>query len=190
MTKDLELQQDELDKLLDWLDADRDQAGARYALIQLRLVRFFASRGCVDAEYLADKTINLVAIKKVKELADYVGDKSLYFHGVAKNVYWQHIRKLPDESLTDSTLQPIAPVEPEPDLIQTFLDECMENLDPEDKELVLRYQDGEKQEKIRLRKVLAREIGTTLNALRIKMYRLHLRLGKCIEQRLRETPAQ
>ena len=190
MTKDLELTQEQFDKLLDWLDADRDQAAARYALIQLRLIRFFASRGCVDAEYLADKTINIVACKKVGGLPDYIGDKSLYFHGVAKNVYWQHIRVPPDESLTDSTVQPIAPPDPEPDLMETFLEGCMQNLDAEDRKLVLRYQEGEKQEKIRLRKVLAREIGITLNALRIKMYRLHLRLEKCIEQRLRETPAQ
>ncbi len=190
MTKDLELTQGQFDRLLDWLDADRDRAAARYALIQLRLIRFFASRGCVDAEYLADKTINVVACKKVEELIDYVGDKSLYFHGVAKNIYWQYLRRPQDESFTDSTIQPIAPPEPEPDLMETFLDECMENLDQEEHNLVLRYQEGEKQEKIRLRKALAREIGITLNALRIKMYRLHLRLGKCIEQRLRETPAQ
>jgi hypothetical protein len=190
MTKDLELTQEQWDRLLDWLDPDRDQAAARYTLIQLRLIRFFASRGCVDAEYFADKTINIVACKKVKDLADYVGDKSLYFHGVGKNVYRQEIKHPPDESLTDSTIQPPAPPEPEPELIETFLDECMENLDPDDKTLVVRYQEGEKQEKIRLRQVLAREIGITLNALRIKMYRLHLRLEKCIKQRLRETPAQ
>lgn len=190
MTKDLELTQEQFDGLLDWLDADREQAAARYALIQLRLVRFFASRGCVDAENFADKTINIVACRKVEELAEYVGDKSLYFHGVAKRVYLQHMRSVAPESLTDSTVQPIAPTEPEPDLIETFLDECMETLDPEEHKLVLRYQEGEKQEKIRLRKVLAREIGITLNALRIKMYRLHLRLAKCIEQRLQETPAQ
>jgi hypothetical protein len=190
MTKDLELTQEEFDRLLDWLDADRERAAARYSLIQLRLVRFFASRGCVDAEYLADKTINIVACKKVKDLGNYVGDKSPYFHGVAKNVYRQYIRDHQDESLTDSTIQPIAPPEPEPELIYTFLDECIEGLDPEEQSLVRRYQESDKQEKIRLRKALARETGISLNALRIKMYRLHVRLGKCIERRLGEIPAQ
>lgn len=190
MTKDLELTQEQFDRLLDWLDEDRDRAAARYTLIQLRLVRFFASRGRADAEDLADKTINIVACKKVAELADYVGDKSPYFHGVAKNVIRQHLRQLPDESLTDSTIQPIAPPEPEPELIETFLEECMENLDPDEKSLALRYQEGDKQEKIRLRKVLARDIGITLNALRIKMYRLHARIEKCIQRRLGEIPTQ
>ena len=189
MTKDLELTQEQFDRLLEWLDPDRDRAAARYALIQLRLIRFFASRGCVDAENLADKTINVVA-SKVEELAEYVGDRSLYFHGVAKNIHRQKLRNLTDESLTDSTIQPPVPPEPEPDLVETFLDECISDLDGEEQSLVLRYHEGDKQEKIRLRKKLAREIGITLNALRIKMYRLHLRLRKCIEQRLREIPAQ
>ena len=190
MTKDLELSQEQFDRLLDWLDPDRDRAAARYALIQLRLIRFFASRGCVDAEHLTDKTINVVA-SKVEELADYVGDKSLYFHGVAKNIYLQAKRGKREESLTGSTIQPPAPPPPPPpELRETLLAECMEQLKGEDRSLVLRYEDEDKQAKINHRKELARETGTSLNALRIKICRLHLRLRKCMERRLEEIPAQ
>ncbi len=189
MTKDLELTKEQFYRLLDWLDADRERAATRYALIQLRLIRFFASRGCVDAEYLADKTINVVAAK-VAGLAEYVGDRSLYFHGVAKNIHRQEDRNRREESFTESTVSPIAPPPPEPDLVETLLDECMENLRPDDRSLVLRYEEGDKQAKIQHRKVLADEIGLSLNALRIKICRLHLKLQNCIEARLREIPAQ
>ena len=189
MTKDLELSQEQFDSLLDWLDPDRERAAARYALIQLRLIRFFASRGCVDAEHLADKAINIVAAR-VGELADYVGDKSLYFHGVAKNLYRQIIRTMRDESLTGSTIQPPSPPPPEPELLETLLDECMEELPADDRSLVLRYEEEDKQAKITHRKNLAREIGISLNALRIKIYRLHLQLRECTDRRLREIPAQ
>ena len=189
MTKDFDLTQEQFDRLLDWLDPDRERAAARYALIQLRLIRFFASRGWVDAEVLADETINVVA-SKVEGLAEYEGDRSLYFHGVAKNIDRQHRRHLPDESLTELTIQPPAPPPPDEDLLQTLLDECMGDLESDVQRLVLRYHERDKQEKIRHRKSLAREIGITLNALRIKMYRLHLQLRKCIERRLREIPAR
>lgn len=189
MTKDLELNQERFDRLLEWLDADRDRAAERYALIQLRLIRFFASRGCVDAEYLADKTINIVAYK-VETLADYVGDRSLYFHGVAKNIYRQQIRITPDDSLTDSTVQPPMPDPPDPDLLETLLEGCLQELKPEDQSLVLRYEEEDKQAKIKHRKKLAREVGISVNALRIKICRLHLKLRKCVERCLRELPAQ
>ena len=189
MAKNSELTQEQFYRLLDWLDPDRERAAVRYALIQLRLIRFFASRGCVDAESLADKTINVVA-SKVEGLTDYVGDRSLYFHGVGKNIYRQHIRPLATESLTDSTIQPPVPPPPPPDLLMTLLEECMNRLELEDQRLVLQYHEEDKQEKIQHRKILAREVGITLNALRIKMYRLNLQLRKCIEGRLREIPAQ
>lgn len=189
MAKDLELTQEQFDRLLEWLDADRERAAARYALIQLRLIRFFATRGCVDAEYLADKTINIVA-SKVKVLTTYEGDRALFFYGVAKNVYWQDIRNPRNESLTDSTIQPPAPPEPHEDLRATLLDECMENLRPEARSLLLSYEEEDKQAKIKRRKKLADELGLTINALRIKICRLHRQLRKCIERRLSEIPVR
>src|SRR5689334_18556794 len=60
MNKDWVLSQEAFDALLDWLDSDREQAGIKYEDIRGRLVMMFAARGCVDAEDLADETINRV----------------------------------------------------------------------------------------------------------------------------------
>ena len=55
--------QEAFEKLLAWLDPDRDKAVEKYQRIYLRLVRVFATRGRADAEDLADQTVNVVASK-------------------------------------------------------------------------------------------------------------------------------
>lgn len=181
--RDWELNQEQFYALLDWLHADRDRAAEKYGLIQLRLVRFFVSRGCIDSEHLADKTINIVALK-VKDLGNYVGDRALYFYGVAKFVYLQEVRNrriLPPP--------PPPPPDPEPEILDACLQRCLAQLPSEDRILVVAYEEEEKQARIRLRKRLAGDLEITVNALRIKIYRLHVRLRKCLEQCLEEVPA-
>ena len=58
MKKGWVLTQELFDTLLDWLDPDRERAGHRYETIRLRLIKIFTSRGCPEAEELADETIN------------------------------------------------------------------------------------------------------------------------------------
>jgi DNA-directed RNA polymerase specialized sigma24 family protein len=191
MNKDWELTKEQFDRLLDWLDADREIAGRKYGLIQLRLVRFFASRGCTDSENLADQTINIVA-SKVEKLIDYQGEQALYFHGVAKYVYLQEVRerqRLPPPPPPPSPPPPDSDPDPDPDVVDTCLERCLEELTADERQLVLRYEEGEKQTRIRERKRIARELGVTINALRIKICRLHLELRKCMEQCLAEIPA-
>jgi DNA-directed RNA polymerase specialized sigma24 family protein len=69
------------------------------------------------------------------------------------------------------------------------LERCLDELAPEDRSLVLAYEEGEKQARIQNRRRLAAELGITINALRIKVYRLHQQLEKCIELCLAELPA-
>jgi DNA-directed RNA polymerase specialized sigma24 family protein len=185
MKKDRELTAEQLNQLLDWLDMDRDAAANKYALIQLRLVRFFAVRRCVDAENLADRCINVVAAKNLEELGPREGDRTLYFLGVARYVYLEQDR----EDRRPPPLPPPQPdPEPEPDL-DMCLDHCLDELGPDERSLVLDYEEGEKQTRIQNRRRLANELGITINALRIKVYRLHQQLEKCIKQCLAELPA-
>ena len=80
MKKKWELTQAAFEKLLAWLDTDRDRAGSKYETIRLRLIKIFTCRGCLEVEELADETINRV-VSRVDEVAsDYQGDHpSLYF---------------------------------------------------------------------------------------------------------------
>jgi hypothetical protein len=184
MNKDWELTEEQFYRLLEWLDPDQEIAANKYGLIQSRLVRFFATRGRVDPENLADQTINIVTVK-VDDLSDYVGDRCLYFLGVAKFVDLQEMR--------NRNRTPPPPL-PTPDPVQleaedVCLSRCLEELNDDERQLVIDYEEGEKQERIRLRKELARKLDITVNALRIKICRIHSRLRKCLEQCLNELPA-
>lgn len=175
--------QDDFDKLLRWLDPDRDRAGEKYTKIQLRLMKIYSSRGCVDVEDLTDKTFNVV-ISKIDWLSEnYVGDPALYFYAVAKKIYLETLKKKPPPEPP-----PIDPAPSDLEEVCAQLDECLQELSSADRILVLGYHEGEKQEKIRNRKKLAEELKTTRNALRIKVHYIHARLRDCIELLQRRAP--
>ena len=67
MRKDWFLSQEAFDALLKWLDSDREQAAMKYEEIRKRLIKIFTGRDCVEAEDLADETINRV-VSKLDEL--------------------------------------------------------------------------------------------------------------------------
>ncbi|HEY4423477.1 MAG TPA: hypothetical protein VGN10_04670 [Pyrinomonadaceae bacterium] len=177
--------QDEFEKLLRWLDHDRDKAGERYEKIRYRLIGVFSSRGCCEPDALADKSINVVTLKIDWLLENYVGDPALYFYAVAKKIFLESIKPKPSANVPPPDPQP-----PEVEQLASHLDECLDELAQSDRDLVLRYHEFEKQEKIRNRKRLAEELKFSLNALRIKVCHIHSRLKKCIESRLREQPKE
>lgn len=182
MHKDWELTEEDFNKLLDWLNEDREAAGRQYSLIQLRLVRFFATRGHVDAENLADRCID-ITIRKLGGLSDYVGDRTLYFLGVARYVLLEKVREA-------SRPIPVPEPPPIPDSDrEECLERCLTTLSEDDRVLVIEYEEGEKGLKIRKRRQLAKDLNITINALRIKIYRLHRQLEECIMRCLEELPA-
>src|SRR5215510_16166620 len=88
-----DLRQEDFDRLLDWLDTDRERAGLTYEKIRWRLVAILASRGCLTPEDLADETIDRVARRLPEIQATYVGDKAIYFLGVQNNVHHEYLRR-------------------------------------------------------------------------------------------------
>lgn len=178
--KEWVLSQESFDELLAWLHADRDRAGKIYEDIRQRLIRIFAYRGCVTAEDLADETINRVA-KKVRELkGTYVGDPSLYFHGVARYVHLEYAKKLP-ASLP--AVLPDKPVETDDsELEHGCLERCIGHLTPANRQLVMEYFQDDKRAKIEHRKELTERFGITINALRIRAHRVCLDLKKCMSE--------
>src|SRR6185369_2835428 len=98
-----DLEQSDFDRLLSWLDADRERAGLLYEKIRWRLVTILASRGCVLAEELADETIDRVA-RRVADIEQiYVGDKAIYFLGVMTNVHHEYLRRPATPRLIDTS---------------------------------------------------------------------------------------
>ena len=173
--------QEELNRMLDWLDPDRERAGEKYELIRARLIKIMARRQCYAADELADETINRVS-HKVKAVAPtYEGDPALYFYGVLRKVY---LEWLPDD-FTDSNPDPIYwPPDPDDDddyhRLHGCLDECLKKLDPADRELILKYFEKSGGAKIECRRELAAKQGISLNTLRMKVHRINAKLRKCI----------
>jgi DNA-directed RNA polymerase specialized sigma24 family protein len=175
-----DLTREALDRLLHWLDRDRDRAGHRYEQIRSGLIKVFLCRGAVDPEELADETINRVA-RKVQEIAEgYVGDPALYFYGVAKMVYLEYSRR-----------KPVAPHPPPPDATEETdlryecLEQCIQTLSAKNRELILAYYEHETGAKIDRRKELADRMGITANALWIRTHRIKKDLQNCMNQCLR-----
>lgn len=188
--------QQDFDRLLSWLDADRESAGSKYEKIRVRLIKIFTCRGCCEADYLADETINRVTAKLVEIAESYSGDPALYFYGVAQKVHLEYLRRKPpaQESAQPGREpggQTAWPSEPVDDVEQEYacLERCMANLPPANRLLVLEYYQEEKRAKIDHRKKLADQLGIAVNALRIRAHRIRSQLQHCVESCLDQAPA-
>ncbi|HLL70417.1 MAG TPA: sigma-70 family RNA polymerase sigma factor [Pyrinomonadaceae bacterium] len=185
MKKDRELTQNMLDKLLGWLDPDRERAGSRYEEIRRRLIKFFTCRGCYDAEDLADETISRVMFK-VEELAPvYSGDPALYFYGVADKVQLEYFRNRKRGEAAHTTAAALPPVEPQDEedaRRYECLDRCMSELPPNNRHFIVEYYREEKGAKIANRKKLAEQLAVNLNVLRIRACRIRVSLEECVRQ--------
>ncbi len=176
MNKNWSLSQEDFDALLDWLDSDREQAGIKYEQIRSSLIKIFTGRGCIDAEELADETINRVT-GKIREIQnDFTGDPARYFYGVAKLVYMEYWRRKPPQT------PPPPPDSARAELEYRCLERCIERLSEEDRGLLLREYGAKGRTQAERRKALADELGISLNALRIRVYRIRVGLKECIEK--------
>src|ERR1041384_4348566 len=169
------LTQERFDSLLNWLDPDRDRAGAKYEAIRLRLEKLFAARGCSENEDLADETINRV-VSRIDKLGNYSGDPASYFYGVAQKVYLEYTRRMSSGAIA---------IEPEPKVSDSLerelscVERCLEPLPIHNREMILRYYQ-EKRATSDSKKVLAEELGISVNALRIRAYRIRAALQDCV----------
>lgn len=182
MNKDWVLSQESFDKLLAWLDSDREKAGIKYEEIRHRLIKIFAGRGYADAEDLADETINRV-ISRLDELQDFSGDRARYFYGVANKVQLEYLRR--------KQPQPPPGLAVDSDRVELeykCLEKCITRLSAENRELLLQYYQFEGREKIEQRRLLAEQLGIAPNALRIRAYRIRAALQQCVEDCIEGAP--
>jgi DNA-directed RNA polymerase specialized sigma24 family protein len=141
----------------------------------------FESRGCAEAEDMADDTFDRV-VRKVPEIVGaYVGDPALYCYGVGRKVRLERCRQTP-----------VPPPVPLPDHWDerepryACLDDCMKELPADDQRLALLYHTDDGRAKIDRRRELAEQLGITLNALRIRLCRIHVTLKDCISKCLKK----
>lgn len=175
------LQQEDFDRLLNWLAVDAEQAGSIYEKIRWRLVAILASRGCRFPEELADETIDRVA-RRVSDIQDtYVGDKAIYFLGVMNNVHHEFLKRpaVPVVPLLDEDARTVADTKEQ---IHACLEKCLNQLAPNSRQMIEQYYAADKQAKIDLRKRLAQKFGVSASNLRLRALRIREKLQVCIDR--------
>ena len=182
MTKTKTINQQDFDKLLNWLDSDRELAGRKYESIRQRLVKIFDLRGCLVSEELADNTIDRVT-QKIDSITNvFDGNPNLYFYAVGKKILLEYSRLPKTEELSPLISHP-----PESELIEETenykcLKNCLQNLKADQRELIIEYYSKDKRAKIDTRKLLAQKLDITLKLLRTQTCRIRNKLQKCVNK--------
>ncbi len=182
-----ELTREGLERLLELLDPEPSRAARIYGQLRRRLERLFEWRGARFPEDLVDETITRVARRLEEGVEIRSDDPFRYFCGVAHLVYKEVLRERRKErSLRDpAAWPPQGPApddEPEDDRL-VWLNECLETLPPESRELILAYHEGERRQRIENRKAIAERLDIPLNALRIRVHRVRAKLERCVRRK-------
>lgn len=186
MARDSSIPPESFEEILIWLDPDREIAATMYVQLRHDLANIFNWRGCRDPEGLTDEVLDRVARKVHEVRPTYEGDPRRYFLAVANNVVKEDLKRTKTQVRLDDdeVPEPIA-IESEEDEtldIEECLQSCLPKLSPENRKLIVAYYAKEKQAKIDHRSELARQLGISVETLRVKVYRIRVSLQKCIER--------
>jgi len=179
-------------RLLAWLDDGVDSRGERYLEIRRRLVAYFDRRNCPGAEELADETLNRIGRTLDQDIVIATRPPARYCYVVARFVLLEEFRRarryVPiDERRTSDTPRPhgLRIVESSGAAVQEqrldCLDTCLQQLKPEQRDLIVEYYRDERRQKIERRRALANRLGITMNALGIRACRIRDSLMECVE---------
>lgn len=175
--------QEEFGKLLAWLHADTEEAGRKFNFIQARVTKVLSSRGCVDAEALADEVCNRVAVRIDKVVANFT-DPVRCFLGFMDHVFHEDLR---EQQRVAKAIMPERRPSEELEQEDQCLEHCLQRLEQRERQLFVNYFQGEDQSRIDRRKNLAAENGLTMNALRIRAHHLRKAMHDCLMGCLNQT---
>jgi len=173
-----EITRERFGSFLEWLSPDLDRAGEEYERLRFRLCTFFSQRQCSFADELADETINRVILKSSEERIE---NKIAYCYGVARNVYRESLRK--ERVHVDIDDVTIAARGPEEESFSSeCLDQCLEKLSPDSRNLLLDYFSEAKLAKIELHRRISESLKMTQTALRMRIMRTKQKLKTCVQE--------
>ena len=176
-----ELQQPGFERLLQRLSSNRELAAREYERLRFRLTKLFQWKGHIDAEDLADRTLDRLARRL--EDGEQIDPVYGYCCGIARMLLLEAHRERERQSDAMEELvstQNSSPVR-DPVTLEALL-HCLGKLPEETRTLVLDYYQGDKQLLIEQRKGLAERRGIPLNALRLRVNRIRLQLERCVSQ--------
>jgi len=176
-------------RLLAWLDDGNDSEGETYLEMRRRLVAYFDRRNRLAVDELADETLNRVARTLETDGVIATTPPARYCYVVARFVLLEDIRR---ERVTGrggerdlaalGDPNSLAAVESTALREERFqcLDRCLQELRPDQRELVIEYYRDSGRQKIERRQALARQLGITMNALAIRASRIRAALEACV----------
>jgi|SRR5262245_34484587 len=199
--KDNNLNQAALNKLLARLDDDCERAAEAYERLRRAMIAFFEIRGSRNPYEDTDETINRVARRLCEGQEITASNPASYFYAVARNIWRERLAETFTETALNEELPPETGRAPSPlELMEreeerlvnewrlTCLEECLQELSPEDHQLIIAYYQGEGRAKIDARRKLAARLGISISALRIKACRirdkLEERVIRCMNAKL------
>jgi RNA polymerase sigma factor (sigma-70 family) len=181
---------DGFDEILAWLNPDREMAANMYVQLRRDVAKIFIWNRCSDPEGLTDEVFDRVTRKVHSLRQTYDGDPRLFFYGIARNLVKETAKKVKTYASFDDagpTLRTRAQVESdeEEEALQArehCLQLCLEELSSEQRQLVFDYYAMEKGGKISHRVKIAKQLGLSVETLRVRIYRIRVTLEECIER--------
>jgi len=186
LKKDWILTPEAFELLLALLDENREEAGKKYEELRSALEKFFEWRGARFSEELADETLDRAARKIAA--GEVVRSLHHYCIGVARLVLLEAFkRRTSDErgraEFARSATALTAPSETVE--AEQCLTHCLDRLQPDNRELVIRYYDGDGGAKAVIRRSLSERFRLPGSALRMRVLRLREALELCVSRCLK-----
>jgi RNA polymerase sigma factor (sigma-70 family) len=177
-------------RLLERLGDNEEQAAQNYENLRHTLIRSFEWRGAPFPEEHADETINRLARKldegvEIRNLNDYT-------YTVARLVWLEalkggHKRLTPLDEIEHEPIAPDTSSEiAEKEQRLSCLDDCLDALPRESRDLIMEYYVDEKRGRINRRRDLAERLGLRRDALANRSQRLRDKLEQCVTRCLQK----
>lgn len=170
--------------ILERLGDDEEQAAQKYEDLRHTLIRSFEWRGAPFPEEHADETFNRLA-RKLDEGVE-IRNLNEYTYTVARLVWLEtlkrgHHRQTPlDEIEHEPVALDTAGEMAEKEARLSCLDDCLDALPRESRDLIMEYYVDEKRGRIDRRRDLAERLGLRRDALANRSQRLRDKLEQCV----------
>ncbi len=84
---------EDFDRLLTWLEPDREKAGKVYLKMRSNMIKLFDKRGCHLSEVLADEAFNRI-MRRLRDAPNGIpGSQAAYLTTIAKHLYLEYVSK-------------------------------------------------------------------------------------------------
>ena len=179
-------------KLLARLDPDSERAGERYEDLRRTLTRFFEWRNAPFTEDQTDEVFNRIARKLFEGVE--IRNIGSYCHEVARLVCLEALEGRDSKLASFDHNHDVAVVDradetQEKEIRLTCLEDCLDSLPIENRELIVEYYQDSKRDRVERRKSLAASLGLQREALANRAQRLRDKLEQCVKSCLRRKMA-